>query len=67
MTKVRNDKTWEQATSLDYLNELFNKSKPTKRSNNNDEDNDDDDDADEENLVRCISTEKRRKISIENA
>ena len=46
MTKVREDKTWKEATNLQYLTELFEKSKPLKKDLTND-----DDDEDEENLV----------------
>ena len=53
MTKVREDKMWQEATNLEYLTELFEKSKPTKKdSNGDDQDNDDDDD--EENIVRFL-------------
>ncbi len=44
VTKVREDKTWKEATNLDYLTELFEKSKPSKPEI---------DDEDEENLV-CL-------------
>ncbi len=47
VTKVREDKTWKEATNLNYLTELFEKSKPSKKENNDN----DDDDEDEENLV----------------
>ncbi|CAF3243885.1 unnamed protein product [Rotaria socialis] len=48
VTKVRDDKTWREATNLSYLAELFEKSKPTKRDN--------DDDDDEENLFHFGDT-----------
>jgi len=51
LTKVREDKTWKEATDLNYLTELFEKSKPLKLENN------DDDDEDEENLV-CLFISK---------
>lgn len=58
VTKVRGDKTWKEATNLAYLNELFEKSKPSKK------DNDDiDDDDDEENLVGLFQITKKNNIS----
>jgi DNA ligase-3 len=47
VTKVREDKTWKEATNLNYLTELFEKSKPFKKENSND-------DEDEENFVCFI-------------
>ncbi|CAF3729866.1 unnamed protein product [Rotaria sordida] len=48
ITKVRDDKTWKEATNLDYLTVLFEKSKPAKKEN--------DDDEDEENLFHFGDT-----------
>ncbi|CAF0902160.1 unnamed protein product [Rotaria sp. Silwood1] len=48
VTKVRDDKTWKEATDLDYLTVLFEKSKPSKKEN--------DDDEDEENLFHFGDT-----------
>ena len=42
---MRDDKTWKEATNLNYLTELYEKSKLSKNEN--------DDDEDEENLV-CL-------------
>ncbi|UJR26750.1 hypothetical protein I4U23_008065 [Adineta vaga] len=38
ITKVREDKTWKEATNLQYLTELFEKSKPSKKDANDNED-----------------------------
>ncbi|CAF2436502.1 unnamed protein product [Rotaria sp. Silwood2] len=48
VTKVRDDKTWKEATNFDYLTELFEKSKPSKKEN--------DEDEDEENLFHFGDT-----------
>nr|BAJ98669.1 predicted protein [Hordeum vulgare subsp. vulgare] len=52
VTKVREDKTWKEATNLQYLTELFEKSKPSKKENNNNND----DDEDEENVFHFGDT-----------
>ena len=55
VTKVREDKTWKEATNLQYLTELFEKSKPSKKENNNN-----DDDEDEGKEKRTGQRERRR-------
>lgn len=67
VTKVRNDKTWKEATNLQYLTDLFDKSKPSKKDLMNE---DDDNDEDEENIFHfgdsntnnSSSSQSKRKL-----
>ncbi|CAF1189723.1 unnamed protein product [Adineta steineri] len=59
VTKVREDKTWKEATNLNYLSELFEKSKPSKREN--------EDDEDEENLFNFGDTNNNNNNNDNNS
>lgn len=64
LTKFRNDKTWKQATSLSYLNELFEKSKPERKT----DEQLDEEEENEENFVSSdmslFCTERQKSLSV---